>query len=100
MLMTYLLSDKTRCDQFGKNLNQYVPNTNLGELRLYAGCVFSRNHDLGTITISQQAFAEKIVAKFGVARNKETPTTTDLRLHVFDPAEPDVEGPVRSLIGH
>ena len=43
---------KSRCDQFGKDLNQYVSITNLGALRLYAGCVFSRNHDLGTITIS------------------------------------------------
>ena len=28
---------KNRCDQFGRDLNQYVPITNLGELRLYAG---------------------------------------------------------------
>ena len=96
----FAVGRKTRCDQFGKDLNQYVPITNLGELRVYAGCVFSRSHDLGTITISQQAVAEKIVAKCGVTRNKETPMTTDLRLHVFGPAEPDVEEPLRSLVGH
>ena len=33
----------SRCDQFGRDLNQYVPITNLGELRLYAGCRFSRD---------------------------------------------------------
>ena len=96
----FAVGRKSRCDQFGKDLNQYVPITNLGELRLYAGCVFSRNHALGTITISQQAVAEKMVEKFGVSRNKETPMAVDLRLHVFDPAEPDVEQPFRSLVGH
>ena len=31
---------KNRCDQFGRDLNQYVPIANLGELRLYADCLF------------------------------------------------------------
>ena len=51
---------KSRCDQFGRDLNQYVPITNLGELRLYAGCHFSRDFDAGTITI--------LLRKAGVAR--------------------------------
>ena len=38
--------------------------------------------------------------KFGVTRNKEIPMTTHLRLHVFDPAEPDVDESFRSLVGH
>ena len=28
---------KSRCDKFGVDLNRYVPITNLGELRWYAG---------------------------------------------------------------
>ena len=48
-----------RCDQFCEDLNRLVPINNLGELRLYAGCRFSRDWDAGTLTISQQAFAEK-----------------------------------------
>ena len=31
---------KSRCDKFGIDLNRYVPITNLGELRWYAGCRF------------------------------------------------------------
>ena len=64
---------KSRCDKFDVDLNRYVPITNLGELRWYAGCRFSRDAVLGTVTMSQQAVAEKIVAKFGVTQNKETP---------------------------
>ena len=32
---------KSRCDKFGVDLNRYVPITNLGELRWYAGCRFA-----------------------------------------------------------
>ena len=92
---------KNRCDQFGRDLNQYVSITNLGELRLYAGCHFSRDFDARTITISHQTVAETIVAKFGVTRNKETPmVVVGLRLDDFDPTEPDVDKPFRSLVGH
>ena len=43
---------KSRCDKFGVDLNRYVPITNDGELRWYAGCRFSRDAVLGTVTIS------------------------------------------------
>ena len=73
--------------------------TNLGELRWYAGCRFSRDAVLGTVTMSQQAVAEKIVAKFGVTQNEETPMVVGLKLEQFDADEPDVEEPFRSLVG-
>ena len=96
----FCIGRKSRCDQFGRDLNQYAPITNLGELRLYAGCRFSRNFDSGTITISQQTVAENIVEKFGVTRSKETPMVVGLRLDDFDPTELDVDEPFRSLVGH
>ena len=34
----FSIGRKRRCDPFGTDINQYVPITNLGELRLYAGC--------------------------------------------------------------
>ena len=91
---------KSRCDKFGVDLNRYVPITNLGELRWYAGCRFFRDAVLGTVTMSQQAVAEKIVAKFGVTQNKETSMVVDLKLEQFDADEPDVEEPFRLLVGH
>ena len=75
---------KSRCDKFGVDLNRYVPITNLGELRWYAGCRFSRDAVLGTVSMSQQAVVEKIVAKFGVTQNKETPMVVGLKLGQFD----------------
>ena len=91
---------KSRCDKFGVDLNRYVPITNLGELRWYAGCRFSGDAVLGTVTMSQQAVAEKIVAKFGVTQNKETPMVFGLKLEQFDADEPDVEELFRPLVGH
>ena len=91
---------KSRCDTFGVDLNRYVPIMNLGELRWYAAYRFSRDAVLGTVTMSQQAVAEKIVAKFGVTQNKETPVVVGLKLEQLDADEPDVEEPFRSLVGH
>ena len=91
---------RSRCDKFGVDPNRYVPITNLGELRWYAGCRFSRDAILGTMTMSQQAVAEKIVAKFGVTQNKEKPMVVGLKLKQFDADEPDVEEPFQSLVGH
>ena len=96
----FSIDRKRRCDQFGRDIDQYVPITNLGELRLHAGCRFSRDFDSGTITISQQTVAENIVEKFGVTRSKETPLVVGLRLDDFDPTKPDVDEPFRSSVGH
>ena len=38
--------------------------------------------------------------KFRVTRSKETPMVVGLRLDDFDPTEPDVDEPFRSLVGH
>ena len=55
---------------------------------------------LGTVTMSQQAVAENLDAKFGVTQNKETPMVVGLKLEQFGADEPDVEDPFRSLVGH
>ena len=91
---------KSRCEKFGRDLNEYVPISNLGELRLYAGIQFSRYLALGTVTLSQEAFPENLVAKFGVIRNKETPMAVGVKLEEFDAREPNVHEPFRSLVGH
>ena len=61
----FAIGRKSRCDKFGDGLDAYIPINNLGELRRYAGCRFERDRVAGTVKISQQASAEKIVAKFG-----------------------------------
>ena len=97
----FSIGRKSTCDQFGRDLNQYVPITNLGELRLYAGCRCSRDFDSRTIMILQQTVAENMVERFGVStRTKGTPMVVCLRLDDFDPTKPDVDEPFRSLVGH
>ena len=59
-----------RCDQFCQDLNRLGPINNLGELRQYAGCRYSRVWDVGTLTISQQDLAETRAAKFGVSSGR------------------------------
>ena len=96
----FAIGRKSRCDKFGDGLDAYVPITNLGELRWYTGCRFERDRVAGTVEISQQASAEKIVAKFGVTHGKPTPMVVRLRLDEFDQEEVEVEEPFRSLMGH
>ena len=96
----FAIGRKSRCDEFGGDLDAYVPITNLRELRWYAGCRFERDRVAGTVEISQQASAEKIVAKFGVTRGKPTPMVVGLRLDELDQEEAEVEEPFRSLVGH
>ena len=96
----FAIGRKSRCDKFGDDLDAYVPITNLGELRWYAGCRFERDRVAGIVNISQQASAEKLVDEFGVTRDKPTPMAVGLRLDEFDQEEAEVEEPFRSLVGH
>ena len=52
------------------------------------------------ITTLQQTVVENIVGKFCVTSSKEAPMVVGLRLDDFDPTEPDVDKPFRSLVGH
>ena len=86
----FAIGRKTTGDKFGDGLNAYIPITNHRELRRYAGCRFEQDRVAGTVNISQQASAEKIVAKFGVTRGKPTPMVVGLRLDEFDQEEVEV----------
>ena len=44
---------KSRCDVY-RELNRIVPVKNLGELRWYGGCHYTREQEMGTMTISQK----------------------------------------------
>ena len=55
-----------RCDRLCVDLNRTIPVKNLGELKWYRICPCSRNHERGTLTISQQSCAEELVKKFRV----------------------------------
>ena len=44
---------KSRCDKVCEELNAFAPVNNLGELKWYAGCRFTRDQVAGTLEISQ-----------------------------------------------
>ena len=49
----FSIATKERCVKFGADLNRYVPTTDLGELRWYAGLRFERDKLNGTTKSSQ-----------------------------------------------
>ena len=69
---------------FCEDLNHLVPINNLGELRWYAGCHYSRDKVVGLLTISQTSFTEKMVNQFGVTAGRNTPLSTEAFLGEFD----------------
>ena len=52
---------KERCDRLCVDLNRTIPVKHLGELKWYGGCRNSRDRGRGTLTMSQQSFAEELV---------------------------------------
>ena len=90
---------KERCDRLCADLNRAIPVKNLGELKWYGGCRYSRDRERGTLTISQQSFAEELVKKFGVTSVQNVPLRVGLKLEEFDVDEETESWPFRELVG-
>ena len=59
----FAVGHKKRCDRLCVDLNRTIPVKNLGDLKWYGGDRYSRDRKKGTLTISQQSFAEEVVKK-------------------------------------
>ena len=90
---------KSRCDAFRDELNQMVPVKNLGELRWYGGCHYTREREIGTLTISQKTFADELVKKFCVTSTQSVPLRVGVKLEEFDEDEKVENWPFRELVG-
>ena len=75
---------KSRCDVFRDELNRMVPAKNLGELRWYGGCHYTREREMGTLTISQKTFANELVKTFCVTSTQSVPLRVGVKLEEFD----------------
>ena len=64
-----------------------VPVKNLGELRWYGGCHYTREREMGTLTISQKTFADEVVKKNGVASTQSVPLRVGVKLEEFNEDE-------------
>ena len=49
----FVAGQKERCDRLCVDLNQTIPVKSLSELKWYGGCRYSRDREMGTLTISQ-----------------------------------------------
>ena len=67
-------SDET-CKDFHAALVTKFPTNNLGELTWYTGCAFKRDWELGTLEITQKAFIESMLNRFGVNSPSDIPAT-------------------------
>ena len=54
----FTVGQKERCDRLYIDLNRTIPVNNLGELKWYGGCRYSRDRERGTLVIYQQSFVK------------------------------------------
>ena len=95
---TFAAGRKERCDRLCVDLNRATPVKNVGELKWYGGCLYSRDRERGTLTISQQIFTEEL-KKFGVTSVQNVPLRVGLKLEKFDEDEETESWPFRELVG-
>ena len=90
---------KSRCDVFRDELNRMVPVMNLGELKCYGGCHYTREREMGTLTISQKTFADGLVKTFCVTSIQSVPLRVGVKLEEFDEDKRAENWPFRELVG-
>ena len=83
----FAVGQKERCDRLCVDLNRTVPVKNLGDLKRYGECRYTRERKRGTLTISQQSFAEELVKKFRVNSVQSIPLKVGAILEEFDEDE-------------
>ena len=69
----FAVGPKERCDMLCVDLNRTIAVKNLGDLKWYGGCRYSRDRKRGTLTISHQSFAEELVKTFRVTSVQSVP---------------------------
>ena len=90
---------KSRCDTFRDELNQMVPVKNLGGLRWYGDCHYTREREMGTLMISQKTFADELVKTFCVTSTQGVPLRVGVKLEEFDEDEKVENWSSRELVG-
>ena len=76
-----------------------VPVKNLGELRWYGGCHYTREREMGTLTISQKTFADEPVKTFCVTSTQSVPLRVGVKLEDFVEDEIIKNWPFRKSVG-
>ena len=95
----FAVGQKERCDRLCVDLNQTIPVKNLGDLKWYGGCRYPRDRKRGTLTKSQQSFAEELVKKFRVTSVQSVPPKIRVKLEEFHEDEETESWPFHELVG-
>ena len=95
----FAVGSKIRCDVFRDELNRMVPVKNLGELRWYGGCHYTREREMGTLTTSHKTFADELVKTFCVTSTQSVPLRVGRKPEEFDEDERVENWPFRELVG-
>ena len=77
----------SRCDLFRDELNRMVPVKNLGKLKWYGGCHYTRKREMGTLMMTQKTFADELVKKVCATSTKSVPLRVGVKLEEFDEVE-------------
>ena len=94
----FAVGQKERCDRLCVDLKRTIPFKNLGELKWYGGCRYSRDRKRGTLTISQQSFAEELAKKFRVTSVQSVSLRVGVKLEEFDEDEETESWPFHELV--
>ena len=96
---TFAVESVKRCDRFGRDLNKLIPVKNLGEVRWYSGLHHERGWEKGTLSISQQTFAEELAQEYQIENGKIIPMGLGVNLDDFQQDEESTRLPFRELVG-
>ena len=86
------------CRDFQAALKYMFPKNILGELTWYSGCAFKRSWRLGTLEITQKAFVERMLSRFGVNSSSDIPATPGVELGPREEGEPKGDWPYREAV--
>ena len=95
----FAVGQKERCDRLCVDLNQTIPVKNLGDWKRYGGCRYPRDCKRGSLTKSQQSFAEELVKKFRVTSVQSVTPKIKVKLEDFHEDEETGSWPFRELVG-
>ena len=95
----FAVGQKERRDRLYVDLNRTIPVKNLGDLKWYRGCRYSRDRKRGTLTISQQSFVEELVKKFRVTSVQSVSLRVGVKLEESGEAEQTESWRFRELVG-
>ena len=76
------------CRDFHAAINTKFPTNNLGESTWFTGCAFKRNWEFGTLEITQEAFVESMLTRFGVNSSSDIPATPGVEVGPREKGEP------------